>query len=258
VTTIPTTQAPLAMVATANALWVTIPEANSVIRVDPSTNKIVASIQTGKSPMGITAGEGAIWVTNGRDKSVSRIDPQVNAVTATIRVGTYPDSIVVGDGAVWVANAEGCWGCVGTISRIDPAKNAVVKTIKTWKYGTEVSPSDLLFQDGILWAIAAEHVLRIDPEKNKIVKWILIPSKKIFGMPEGLGKVRIHGLAIVDHWLLLADPSERSLWKVDIDTNEAAHEPMAVGFPLSILGQDKDGSLWISDMGEGSILRVKP
>lgn len=261
VATIRTPQAPYGVAASEDGVWTSIPQENSIIRIDPATNQIVARVPTGKTPTDVAAGEGAIWVANARDKSVSRIDPRQNAVTATVRVGGFPGSIAIGEGGVWVANGEGCWGCsFGTISRIDPATNSVVKTIKTWKYGTEVSPSELRVQDGIVWAIAGEHILRIDPQTNKIVKWIRIPSKKLFSMPEGFGPIKLNGLAIIQGMLWVANTSEASLWKIDLHTDKVSDEPVAVGFPVKILGQseEKDGAVWLSNVHEGSVLKVKP
>jgi YVTN family beta-propeller protein len=261
VITIRTSESPYGIVADDAGVWASIPKENSVIRIDPATNVIVARIPTGKTPTDLAAGGGAIWVANANNKSVSRIDPQSNAVIATIAVGGFPGSIAIGHGAVWVANGEGCWGCsYGTISRIEPGTNKVVQTLKTWKYGTEVHPSYLLAQEGSVWAIAGEHVLRIDPESNKIVKWIKIPSRKLFSLPENLGRTPLHGLAIIADGLWVADSSEQSLWKIDIHTDRVTPDPVRVGFPIQILGQggDKEGSLWVSNAAEGSTLLVRP
>jgi len=261
VTTIRTSQSPYGIAADDAGVWASIPKENSVIRIDLATNVIVARIPTGKMPTDLAVGGGSIWVANANNKSVSRIDSKSNAVTGTITVGGFPGSIALGHDAVWVANGEGCWGCsYGTISRIDPATNKVVHTIKTWKYGTEVSPSYLLAQEGSLWAIAGQHVLRVDPESNKIVKWIRIPSRKLFALPENLGQAPLHGLAIIADRLWVADSSEQSLWKIDIHNDSITPDPVRVGFPIQILGQggDKEGSLWVSNAAEGSTSLVRP
>jgi YVTN family beta-propeller protein len=44
-------------------------------------------------------------VTNRTDFTVSRIDPRTNRVVATIKIGNRPQGIAAGHGAVWVSAA---------------------------------------------------------------------------------------------------------------------------------------------------------
>ncbi len=78
-----------------------------VVRIDPRTRKIVATIVVGRAPWGVAVGEGAVWVANTIDGTVSRVDPSTNRVVATIRVGADPKEIAVGEGSVWLAGVAG-------------------------------------------------------------------------------------------------------------------------------------------------------
>src|SRR6185503_13507892 len=75
---------------------------------DPSTNLVVETIPVGKSPRFIAAGAGAVWTLNQGDGSVSRVDPKTNKVVATIEVGVPGNGgdISVGEGSVWVTSFE--------------------------------------------------------------------------------------------------------------------------------------------------------
>ncbi|HWH56266.1 MAG TPA: YncE family protein, partial [Terriglobales bacterium] len=250
---------PYSIVAAFGSIWATNPTRDTVTRIDPVKGDVIETIQVGSTPAGLAAGEGAIWVTNLGGKSVSRIDPQSNKVAATIRVANYPEPVVVSDGAVWVGNAEACWGCVGSISRIDPRTNSVTKSIKTWKYGTEVHPTAMVAQSGILWVMAGEHVLRIDTSANKIVKWIGIPQKRLFSMPEGLARPgRFGGLAVSGGEVYVADAQIHGLWKIDASSNQLSPEPRALNFPPSILAVSPDGNLWVSDDADRVLMQIKP
>ena len=47
-------------------------------------------------------GRGAVWVANQFEYTVSRIDPATNKVVATIKVGIQPTDVAIGEGAMWV------------------------------------------------------------------------------------------------------------------------------------------------------------
>jgi heat shock protein HslJ len=78
----------------------------------------------------IAYGAGSVWVST-RD-SIVRIDPQTDRITSTIPTAVVPTwevgggGLVVADGSVWVAGADGSGGA---IVRIDPSTNSVVGTI---------------------------------------------------------------------------------------------------------------------------------
>jgi streptogramin lyase len=91
-----------------------------VSRVDPKTNRPVATIHVGTADYnGIAAGEGSVWVS-AFDYPLSRIDPSTNQVVQQFsyssgggfRIGC---AIHVGLGSVWVSNER-----EGNVWRLDP------------------------------------------------------------------------------------------------------------------------------------------
>jgi YVTN family beta-propeller protein len=95
-----------------------------LVRYDPVSQRIVASIPVGRSPGGVTVGAGSVWITNTSDGTVYRIDPVSNKVTGKITVGKQPSGIAFDGDSIWVANELS-----NTVSRIDPATNEVKATI---------------------------------------------------------------------------------------------------------------------------------
>jgi YVTN family beta-propeller protein len=85
------------------AVWVTDNEADNVTRVDPTG--VVNAIAVGHAPSGIAVGQGGVWVAYTGDDEVVRFDPSTRAVTATIPVGHAPVGVALGAGSVWVANS---------------------------------------------------------------------------------------------------------------------------------------------------------
>ncbi len=58
----------------------------SVSRIDPASASVEATVPVGAVPLEVAAAFGAVWVSNSEDDTVSRIDPATNEVVATIDV----------------------------------------------------------------------------------------------------------------------------------------------------------------------------
>jgi virginiamycin B lyase len=137
------------------ALWVTAKEDWSVLRIDPESNEVTATIQTGAGAHGLAADVNAVWVTNYRENSVSRIDPATNAVVATIQGVGSGVGIAAGGDAIWVSTqSQG-------ISRIDPATNEAVLVVELpgWNYGVAYADRELWIssvEEGVVYRVSAE------------------------------------------------------------------------------------------------------
>jgi len=103
-----------------SSVWVTSATGSKVVRIDPATNQVVATVAVGTAPAGVVSSGTAIWVANSGSDTVSRIDPATNAVAATIPVGDGPNQLAWDGTYVWVTNS-----LADTVSRITPAGNVV-------------------------------------------------------------------------------------------------------------------------------------
>src|SRR5262249_32210878 len=68
--------------------------------------KVVARIDVGRSPHFLAVADDAVWTLNQGDGTVSRVDPRTNRVVATIETGIPAGpggDIAVGEGFVWLA-----------------------------------------------------------------------------------------------------------------------------------------------------------
>jgi hypothetical protein len=74
-----------------------------VLRIDPESNAVAATIPIEGRPDTAIAGEGAVWVLDRVHDLVFRIDSKENRVTASIPLPAGDSqAMAVGDGAVWV------------------------------------------------------------------------------------------------------------------------------------------------------------
>ena len=81
---------PRTVAAGEGGVWVSAPLDDRVLRIDPETNTITATIPTGRGTSGVAAGAGSVWVTSTIDGTVSRIDPRTAEVVDEIDVGGRP------------------------------------------------------------------------------------------------------------------------------------------------------------------------
>jgi serine/threonine-protein kinase len=137
-----------------------VPSANSVARIDASTNAFDEAIRVGDDPTGVAIGEdGDLWVINEGDSTVNRIDPDSGEVTTTESTLGIPTGVAAGEGAVWITNGFGSQS--GTqVVMVEPSDDSV-----------EVAfPSDnakaIVAAFGSIWLADADRdrVLRYDPE----------------------------------------------------------------------------------------------
>jgi len=131
---------PHAVAADKTAVWVGITNIQSVVRIDPSTNHVVATIPTKTSPCGgIALQPDAVWVSSCFDDRMAvRIDPRSNTVVTEIDIGGHNGGPVLVDGYPWFP--------VGNLLvRIDPATNRIDRIVQFWKtpdfdaYGSTVA-----------------------------------------------------------------------------------------------------------------------
>jgi YVTN family beta-propeller protein len=125
------------------SVWVAGPFQESMVtRIDPSRNRIVATIPIQKFRLnGIASGGGGVWVSDVGSDQVWLIDPISNATAGATKVGGQPLSVAYGFGSIWVANSGD-----GTVSRIDATSGRIVGTITVGG-----SPNGIAVTDDGIW-----------------------------------------------------------------------------------------------------------
>jgi len=189
-------------VVSEDAVWVSNGPKNTIHRLDPKTNKVIAAIEVGKKPCsGLTAGFGSIWVPNCGDKTLSRVDIATNKVVATLAAGpaNSEGGIDVSPDSVWMLT-----DMKGTLSRIDPKTNKVAAEIA-------VAPGSVacVYGDGAMWISSPEKsvVTRVDTKTNQVTATIDVGPKPRF-LTFGAGSV----------WTL--NQGDGTVSRVDAKTNK--------------------------------------
>lgn len=127
--------------AAAHDIYVVNSGDNSVSVVDPTTNRIVATVPVGSSPRGVAVSpDGSqAWVTSEGDDTVSVISTATNTVTATIPVGGSPESVALSpDGTRAYVGLGSGRGIPGSIGVIDTSTDTVIASVTVG-----VAPEDI-------------------------------------------------------------------------------------------------------------------
>lgn len=248
----------------AGSVWVASLATHSVVRVDPASNRVLATIPVGDpttdllhGPTRIDYGHGSLWVLDGSAdcSCVHRIDPATSRVVATIPLGSSPTQgrvaplgLVVRPEAVWVALRHGNeFALDGAVVRVDPLRNEVVAVVATGTNPEFGGPTRIAEASGSVWASvpSMKSVVRIDPASDAIVA--TVP-----GLACGEGDLA----ADESGGIWIADCT--AVRRIDPDTNTFSAnvsiptEPLAAGARGITVGF---GSVWVQ---ADSLFRLDP
>jgi Repeat of unknown function (DUF6923) len=255
------------------SVWVTVPspdtlrhpELDSLLRIDPTTNRIVARISVGHSPIGIAVTPSAVWTANHRsdwpsDGSptgefyVSRIDVASNSETARVLVETRttpgadwdhfccgPSFVTAAAGALWVTDPVGYGN--GMVVRVDPVTNAVAARI-SYDNSKAVACGYVVGDETTIWVASGcrrTYVTRIDPQTNQIVATI-DAGARTGALALGFGSLWGTG-----------DGLNAGLYRIDPATNKLTGRTQVPNPGRIGIGA---GSIWVAS--GNNLLRVTP
>ncbi len=154
------------------AIWVINQLDNKVVRIDPMSGSVAATIDLPSRPLVIAAGGGAVWI-GGADKTLVRIDASTNRLANGVQLRALPNAIAIGEGAVWVAS-----GTASSVTRVDPASGQVITTIPV-----DAAPSGIAVANRAVWVTSPglRMVDRIDAATNRVAD-----RKPVDGYPQGV------------------------------------------------------------------------
>jgi YVTN family beta-propeller protein len=211
-----------------------VPVANSVIRIDPSTNEVVESIPVGREPTGIVATRDAVWVSNERDKTLTRIDTRTHAME-TIG-GLSGVGFVTRDerGNIYASGWD-----YPFVWRIDPRKAEVVETFRVRSRAVGMGVGG-----GSLWVVdrLVNGVTRIDLARPRKRSFVPVGGDPIAGA-FGFGSM----------WVANSDDGTVSVIRpgvVDAQTIDVSEKPygIAVG----------EGGVWVGSYQDSTVTRIDP
>jgi virginiamycin B lyase len=262
---------------TDDAVWVASTKLYAVHRIDPATNRIVATVRVdGEACSGLAYGFGSIWVPLcGNKPELVRINAAKNTISATLPIAPAgPEGgITASDDSVWVVTDKN-----GTLNRIDPSTNRVRQKISIppgsynpisskgiiWITGEESGvltavdaatgnvwdsvpvgpkPRFLISGGGSVWTLNQGDgtVSRVDEKNRKVIATIQV------GVPGAGGDI---GYGAASVWpTVLGVP----LTRIDATTNKVVRQWAGKGGDSLRFGY---GSIWLTDYKKGLLSRI--
>ena len=120
---------PVWILSSAGSIWTNVNSSpNVVVRIDPRTDRILATIPAPSACTQLAADDTAVWGASGDDGScpsgVNRIDTAHQPVTATFDQGGAADAVALDNGSLWYGTTT-----THKLGRIDTRTNKVVSLV---------------------------------------------------------------------------------------------------------------------------------
>jgi virginiamycin B lyase len=251
---------------------------DSLIRIDPKTNKPLDPVAGLKKPCsGTITAFGSLWIPNCETRTLTRMDPKTLKVSATLAIGAADVTMGL------AATADSVWMLTDnltTLSRIDPVQNQVVGEMRL-----PAGCNDMAFGEGSLWitCLAENKLYRINPATNLVEKRIEVsagPRALAFGensvwvLCEKEGKVdRVDpktnkvsktielnvpnaggSIAYGEGWLWVTQTGF-PITRIDAQNEKVMQQFWGEGGGLIAAGS---GAIWLSDVSAGRVVRFDP
>ena len=259
---------PLRMASGYGDLWVASHDGNTLFRVDPGSNAVVARINVGTEVCGTPAiGLGRVWVSGCGPGPLVSVDPKTNRVVKqanypsslemttaagkiwasdpldpvtmrrTAHVDAAAEEVVAGAGSLWFLETE-----TGLVKRVDPTTASITRT---YRAGDPTALETFgVFASGALLVYSGEDRLwQIDAATNHVT------SRTLKGIA-GAGATFTVGDGAV--WVR---PNDGNLYRFDQSTFDRTTYPADTssgGFVTVAFG-----SVWESNIDDDSLWRVR-
>lgn len=174
------------------SIWI-VAKPGRLMRIDPTTNKIVGIVALPLGAENPVFGGGFIWVSSSERDELLKVDPKTMAIAGRIAVGPTPRFLTVGAGSVWTLNQGD-----GSITRVEMATGKVLATIAC---GIPGEGGEITFGAGSVWAAMFDFPLtQVDAATNVPVRqW---KGQGGDGVRYGFGSVWLSNLHQASVWQL--------------------------------------------------------
>ena len=208
---------------------------NSIVRVDPRTNRISATIPIGPAgeESGIAASNDSIWIVTDSAGTLVRIDPVTNRALQKLSIAPGSYNPLFSEGMIWITG-----GSADILTAVDASSGAVLATIRVG-----AKPRFLAAGGGSIWTLNQGDgtVTRVDAQSRKVTATVIV------GIPGPGGDIAFGAGSI---WTSVFGVP---LTAIDGKTDKVLRQWVGPGGDALRFGHD---SVWLTDYKRGTLSRI--
>ena len=226
-----------------------LPGRDSLVRIDPATSDVVATIRVGEDPSAVAVSKDGVWVASRADAVVRRIDPATNAITVATPAHGRPTELAVIPGSVLVSN-----GPLDTnVTVIDAPTGRETNVISLTRGGGFAGSAHIAARGSGVWLAGIDRrVGRLDLTAAKVVDPVSIPAPGSERADAYFSSIAVSNDAI---WVL-GDVNDPTLSRIERSTGRVttrirlpfAPKKLAVG----------SGAVWVTSQLDDTLSRIDP
>jgi virginiamycin B lyase len=235
------------------ALWFWDDTQGTIVRVDTTTQRVVATIPMGDpngtpygTPKSIAADGRTVWVSDDVGHAVARIDPATNKIVDRISLASVaglagpvsPYGLVIDGYALWVSDFD-----QSVVLRVDTRAKKVTMVVSNIDH-----PEGIAVGSGSVWVVEHRHgsLARIDPTTGTIIATVVLPGTG----PHAVCGMCVDSVVTTSGSVWVPLDFGKGVEKVDPSTNTvSAQIPLGRVVDSLAIGE---GAIWVAGW-DGSI-----
>jgi outer membrane protein assembly factor BamB/predicted Ser/Thr protein kinase len=222
--------------------------AGRLLRIDPKSNHVMASVAVGDGPIAVAAGGGRVWVASYRDGTLWQVDASSGDVTRIPAVGR-PFDVTVHDGYAYVA-ALGPGRFTGNVAQFDAVGGE-------HSGGIGILACSLTSGDYGVWVAGCPNVQQLSVTTRDVRVEATIPIPYPKRLSAATFREALDGMASGDGAIWVAgDAADQRLWRIAPETHTIV-ATFPLGFPPGKIAAGP-GGLWITDQLHDRVVEVDP
>jgi YVTN family beta-propeller protein len=228
---------------------------NSLGRIDPGMNKLVAVTRFGPGPRHLITGANRIWVLKRQYRVLLGVNAKTHAIVDSFGLDDYPTALAAVSPDVWVVTTR------LTLLRIESDNGTVLQRLplnrnRELTQAELNQPPSLAVGDHSLWVSSQRTVWRINPKTSGVLARIPV-REHVTAIGFGEGAVWVVGFTDAAEFLL----SEISTRTNTVVANAGLHSepgPVAAGAGGVWVAEHWDDTVWQFDPADVRVTAIIP
>ena len=224
--------------------------ADSLVRIDPTTNAVSETIPVGRKASGVAVGDGHVWVASFAEGTVWRIDPK-NRQSVVIPVKGSPTGVAAGRGSMLVGDGpehklvslDPAGGGVRFVTQLqgDPSGNVAVAAGREGIWFADATGGIAGTVEAAVKAGATSTQVDVPADRTSL----LSAYESFDGLAVGEGAIWVAG-----------DTFGRSIWRIDPASKRVVAKVALPFVPGAVAAGE--GAVWVTSLLDDTVVKIDP